>query len=514
MDRQTVLRIATLQIAAFTIGIDFTGALLLVPEIEKEFDADITTTQWVLSLYALTFSVFMIAGGRLGDMYGRRRYLLFGSAIFLVATLACLLAPSAGWLIGARAVQGIGAALIWPSMLALAAYIAGPEKRSFVIGLILAGVTTGNVIGPLISGVVVWLGDWRLFFAVNLVLAGSAALLVMRVLPREPPGQSDERIDYAGIVVLAGAIIALMYGLDVGQDLGFDSAPILGLFALSAILFVAFPFIETKPSDPMVPPALMRNREFMLALTANALVVPAIFISFLYIPQYFQKVLGWSVLQSSIGMMPLMVLLAVGSIFSGGIYDKVGPKVLLLSGYVLVSLGTGSMLLPDLSWGYYAVLPALLLIGFGAAIAIGSAGTAAVSAVRQERAGLAGALSFTVHLAYGAIGVAVATAIMYASSLAAVGRGLARDGISMSLADQTRINAAVPGSDIVRGILAGYDAGTSAKIHEILTASFTKGLGNAFWVAFVSAVLGVLAVIVIDEQKLKSVSEQTGSEKP
>ena len=201
---------------------------------------------------------------------------------------------------------------------------------------------------------------------------------------------------------------------------------IIGLFALSLILFVVFPFVERRVTDPLLPPQMMRNREFLLTLSLNALMVPAFFVAFLYFPQYMQKTLGWSVLYASFGMTPLMVLLAVGSIIAGNFYNKLGPKRLLYAGYLLVSLGCLTVLLMNPSWGYFAVLPAMVLMGIGAPMAVNASGTAAVSAVAPSRAGLAGGLSFMLHLSYGAVGVAIATAIMYATSLGARNRRSSR----------------------------------------------------------------------------------------
>ena len=502
------LSIVTLMIAAFTIGTDFTGALLLVPRIENSFGVDITTTQWVLNIYALVFAMGMVAGGRLGDMYGRRRFLLIGLTIFIVASVACLFAPSIDWLIGARALQGAGAAMMWPCILAYGTTIGPEDDRGLVMGLILAGITIGNVIGPLISGVVVSLGDWRLFFLVNAVFASVAAVLVNRVLPKERLEKADERVDVAGIANLSLATLALLYALDVGADWGWSSTLILGLFAISLFLFAVFPLVEKRVSDPTVPIALMRNREFLLALSTNALLVPAIFIAFLYFPQYLQKVLGWSVLEASVGMMPLMVLLSVGSIVSGRYYKVYGPRRLLLTGYTLVTLGGASVLFVDSAWGYYGLLPAMFLIGFGGSIAVGSAGTATVSAVSPKRAGLAGGLSFMLHLSYGAIGVAVATAIMYATNLSSLAAGLARAGIKMSAADQSVLSGGSVNTDAARSVLSNFSAADSEKVRIVLSEAFTHGMSLAYWPAVISAAIGILVVLAIDEEKLQTVKDQ------
>ena len=463
MDRDTKPVIATLMVAALTIGTDFTGALLLVTPIERDFSADITTTQWVLNIYALTFGVFMVTGGRLGDMYGHRRQILVGIVIFLVASVSCFLAPSIGWLIGSRAVQGVGAALLWPCILALAATSVDEDKRGLAMGLILAGVTGGNVAGPLIAGVVTWIGDWRLFFLVNTVMAVLTAGLVLRFLRKESPGKTGEHIDIAGMAGLGLALVALLYGLDVGADWGWASAGLIGLLVLSAALFVALPFVESRVKDPLLPPSLMRNREFLLALSTNGLLVPALFVAFLYFPQYMQKTMGWSVLEASVGMLPMMVLLAVGSILGGRLYAPIGPRRLLLAGYTLVALGAATIIFLIPSWGYFAILPAMIVMGLGATLCVGTAGTAAVSTVPPSRAGVAGGLSFMVHLSTGALGVAGATAIMNAETA-----GVAQAGMDKA---------------------------------------FATGMSHAYWLATALAILGIIVAAAIDEKKMQTVHD-------
>lgn len=187
MESRTKIVIATLSVPAFMIGTDFTGALMLVIPIEQEFSTDITTTQWVLNVYALTLAMALVAGGRLGDLFGRRRVLLIGLAIFFAASLACTAAPSIAWLIGARAVQGIGAALTWPCVLAIVMTSVEKKERGTVMALTIGAVSIGNVVAPFLAGIVGGLGEWRLFFFVNVILAAVSAFLVWHSWPRIRP---------------------------------------------------------------------------------------------------------------------------------------------------------------------------------------------------------------------------------------------------------------------------------------------------------------------------------------
>lgn len=503
----TVLGIATLMITAFTIGTDFTGALLLVPAIEADLSADITTTQWVLNIYALTFAMFMVTGGRLGDTRDRRSVLLIGLALFVLASIGCLLAPDIYFLIAARAVQGFGAALVWPSIIAFGATNATEDQRGLVMGLILAGVTSGNVIGPLIGGVASDFGDWRLFFLVNAVLGGIAALLVFRLLSSQPPQAENEKVDFAGIAVMSSAILALLFALDVGADWGWGSIAVIGLLCASVFLFLIFPLVERRVADPLLPPQMMRNREFVLTLWLNALMVPAFFVAFLYFPQFMQKTLGWSVLTASFGMIPLMLPLAVGSIVAGNFYQPFGPKRLLFAGYILVALGCATVIILPASWGYYAILPAMLLIGFGAPLGVGTSGTAVVSAVKASRAGLAGGLSFMLHLAYGAIGVAVATAIMYGSGTGRIQAALKQAGISLPAADLSALSGGSTSTAAVADVLSRYSPQDAEKIRSILSDSFAAGMSLAYWPVLLSAVVGLFVIAAIDESKLHAIDE-------
>ena len=404
MDRSSIIKVIALMVTAFGIGIDFTGALMLIPAIESSFDSDITSTQWVLNIYALFFAMTMVAGGRLGDMYGHRKVMIIGLSIFLFSSIVCFAAPSLDYLVGARALQGIGAGCVWPCTLAFGATkVSREEHRALVMGLILAGVTTGNVFGPMISGLAVNFGEWRYFFLANVVFSCISIVTALVLMERETQHKKGEHIDFAGMGILSFAVLALLYGLDVGADWGWTSVPLLLLFFISAVLFLLFPRVEKRVKEPLLLPQMMKNREFRITLGLNMFNVSAAFVALLYFPQYMQKVLGWSTFESALGLAPLTILLAVGSIVSGTLYNDFGPKRLLLWGYLCATIGSASVVVMPSGLGYFQILPGMAMMGLGATLTVGPSGTAAVCAVKPERAGLVGGLSFMAHLVYGAI---------------------------------------------------------------------------------------------------------------
>ncbi|WP_170610624.1 MFS transporter [Ruegeria arenilitoris] len=506
MDRKSIIKIIALMVTAFGIGIDFTGALMLVPAIENSFDADITSTQWVLNIYALFFAMTMVAGGRMGDMFGHRRMMIVGLSIFLFASILCYVSPGLDYLIGARALQGIGAGCVWPCTLAYGATkVSREEHRALVMGLILAGVTTGNVFGPMISGAVVNFGDWRLFFLANVIFSCISMLTAVLLMERETKHKQGEHIDFAGMGILSFAVLLLLYALDVGADWGWTSVPVMLLFLVSATLFVLFPKVEKRVEEPLLLPQLVQNRQFLYTLGLNMFNVAAVFVGLLYFPQYMQKVLGWSTFQSALGLAPLTVLLAVGSIVSGTLYNDFGPKRLLTWGYVCATIGAASIVVLPVAFGYFQILPGMAMIGLGATLTVGTSGTAAVCAVKPERAGLVGGLSFMTHLVYGAIAVACATAIMYATSLASLRTSLSDAGVNMSDADQKIINGGTLTTKSAQAVMQKLDPGEAEKVNTAIATAFDAGMNMAFVFATISVSAGIVLARLLDEKKLHKV---------
>ncbi|WP_171125665.1 MULTISPECIES: MFS transporter [unclassified Ruegeria] len=506
MDRASIIKVIALMVTGFGIGIDFTGALILVPAIENSFDADITSTQWVLNIYALFFAMTMVAGGRMGDMFGHRRMMLIGLSIFLFSSVMCFVSPSLDFLIASRALQGIGAGCVWPCTLAFGATkVSKPEHRAMIMGLILAGVTTGNVFGPMISGMAVSFGDWRMFFLANVVFSTISMVTALVLMERETQHKKGEHLDFAGMGLLSFAVLLLLYGLDVGADWGWTSVPLLMLFFVSAVLFFFFPMVEKRVKEPLLMPQMMQNREFRITLGLNMFNVSAAFVGLLYFPQYMQKVLGWSVFHSALGLAPLTVLLAVGSIVSGTLYNDFGPKRLLLWGYLIATVGAVSIVVMPSGLGYFQILPGMAMIGLGATLTVGPSGTAAVCAVKPERAGLVGGLSFMTHLVYGAISVACATAIMYVTSLSSLGKRLSEDGINMSEADQRAINGGTLTTDSAKAVMSKLSSAEAESVKSAIAAAFDTGMNMAFVFAAISVSVGVVLAMMLDEDKLRSV---------
>ncbi|MEM9256516.1 MAG: MFS transporter [Pseudomonadota bacterium] len=498
------LALLTLSLVALTVGTDFTGILLLVPPIEAAFGIDITTAQWIVNTYALTFGMFMVAGGKLGDTYGRHLLIGIGLTLFVLSSLICSLAADVSVLIFGRALQGLGAAMIWPNAIGEAATVVPEETRSIAIGLILASVTTGNVVGPLLSGVLTEFASWRYFFGINAVLSLLCLMLCIFVLPKSETDLERERVDLAGIATLGLASLGLLYALDVGADWGWLDRNLLIIVGASAVLFAVFPLIEGRVKEPMVSPHWLGNRQFFIFLILNGLAMPAVFAGFLYFPQYLAKVLGWTGLSVSYGITPMMMTLAVVSFVSGVIYPRTRPRNLIAGGFCAVAIGLLVFILGSPSLGYTAAMVSMVLMAFGGALVVGPAGTATVSLVPEKNAALASGLGFMVHLVVGAIGLAGATAILYGSSLSNLTTSLATAGIKLSSKDITTLNAAARDNPQVIELMAKLDSRTVTQLHAAMREAFETGMINAYWVGFGFVILGLVLALIVDDQTSNS----------
>src|SRR5689334_1033184 len=270
IDRGTWLALTAMGIAVFVIANDFSAINVAIPQIEKDFDTDVTTAQWVVNAYALTFGVLIVTGGRLADLFGRRRTFFIGTAIFAAFSVLGGAAQSEAWLISMRVLMGIGGALMWPAILGMT-YAALPEDRAGLAGgFILGAAGIGNAAGPLIGGALTDLLSWRWIFFLNLPVAAFAVFVTMREIKQDHPDAEDTRMDYAGIATVSVGLVSLLLAFDQVIDWGWGDPRIIGLLALFVILIASFVLVERRAGDhALVPLDIMRDHDF--AYTCGAI---------------------------------------------------------------------------------------------------------------------------------------------------------------------------------------------------------------------------------------------------
>ena len=492
----TVMALVAMGLGVLVIANDFTALNVALPSIEHDLDTDVGTTQWVINAYALTFGMAIVTGGKLADMFGRRRVFFIGSVIFAIFSVAGGLAPNTGLLIAARVGMGIGGALMWPAILGMT-FAALPESKAGLAGgLILGAAGIGNAMGPLIGGALSDLASWRWIFFLNVPIA-ALAMLVTYLKVHQPPVDVDERrIDYGGIVTLSLALVFLLVGMDQAADWGWGDPRVVGLFVIAAILAFAFAFVEPRmKAAALVPGDIIRNRPFTAACLATLLMSAVFFTTVLYAPQLMQKILGYSPLKSGIGMLPMLAVFAITSFVAGPLYNRVGGKAVVTAGSVGLVLGPFLLSRFGADSGYTALIPGLVITGLGVGLFYPSVTTAAVTALDPSRSSLAGGIVYMFQIAGGAVGLGLATTIFTTTSQSQVADDALKQGLHLSEGQ----------ADVIHGSLAGTDTGqqvihqfpnAATKLLDVVSESFVSGVSTAFEVIAAIAVGGLIVSLL------------------
>lgn len=373
--------------------------------------------QWVINGYAMVFGVLIVTGGRLADMFGRRRIFITGAAIFAGFSLIGGFAPSAWVLLACRFLMGIGGAMMWPAILGMTYGLLPRAKAGLAGGVILGAAGFGNAVGPLLGGLLTDTVGWRWIFFVNLPVAAAAVLITLLVVQRDAPPTDHGGIDYAGTAVLSIGLLALLLALDWALDLGWTAPLIVFLFLLAAVALAAFLFIERRAGDSaLVPETVLQNRGFVAASMATLLASAIFFAALLYLPQFMSKVLGFTAIGSGAGLLPMMGTFMVTSFIAGRLYQLLGPKLIVTLGALL--LGAGMILLSAIHAGttYDQLIFGMVILGIGVGLFYSSITTAAITALDPSQASLAGAIVYMFQIAGGSIGVGFNTAIVVSAS--------------------------------------------------------------------------------------------------
>jgi EmrB/QacA subfamily drug resistance transporter len=404
--------LAAVAFGLFMIMLDNTVVNVALPSIQKDLDVKLSELEWIVTAYALTFAALLITGGKLGDLLGRRRLFVVGIAIFTLSSLACGLAPTAEFLIGARAVQGVGAALMNPASLSIITATFPPRERGQAIG-IWAGVSAmALAIGPLVGGLIVDNINWNWIFFIN-VPVGVAGIIVSQLVIKESRDTSHEQsIDLPGLITSTAGLFALTYALIEGNRHGWTSPEIVGLFAAAAALLVGFVVLEHYQRLPMLDLSLFRNSSFLGANLVAMLVSLGMFGVFFFVSLYIQNILGWSPTKAGASFLPMTILIILVAPVAGKLSDRVGSRWLMGAGMTLVSISLLLYQRVGLHSTFWTLLPAMLLGGVGMAMTMSPMTAAAMSSVPVDKAGVGSGVLNSFRQLGGSLGIALMGAIL------------------------------------------------------------------------------------------------------
>jgi EmrB/QacA subfamily drug resistance transporter len=404
--------LALLCTAFFMVILDSAIVIVAIPSIEQDLGFTQDGLQWVLSAYALSFGGLLLLGGRAADLLGRRRTFLAGTLLFTLASLLCGTAWSQEALIGARALQGIGAAAMTPSALSIlmTTFEEGAERnKALGIWGSLGGV--GASAGWLIGGPLTDGPGWEWVFFINLPIGALVLALGPRLL-RESRRPEKQGFDPFGALAVTSAFLALVYALVDAPDAGWGSAQTIALLAASAALFAVFAVIESRVRSPLVPLRFLRSRMLVGANAAMLLFACVAFGMPFILTLYAQQVLGYSAVEFGLGSLVFPLLAAVGSVTGQALVTRYGFAGVAAAGMVLLAAGTAWLIGAPVDGTYVAdILPALVLFGPGIGLAFVASSIAALAGVAEHDSGLASGLNNTAFQLGGALGVAVATTV-------------------------------------------------------------------------------------------------------
>ena len=423
------LAFAVLSLGSFMIVLDTTIVNVALPSIRTDLGFTEASLAWVVNAYMLFFGGFLLLGGRLGDLYGRRKLFVAGIGIFTAASFAAGISSSQPILVAARAAQGLGGAVVSAAGLSLMMSIftepAERAKAMGVVGFISAG---GGSVGVLLGGILTSVFGWHAVFMVNIPVGIAVYALSLRLLPATRPFASGTRLDVAGAVTVTASLMLAVYAIVNGNESGWTSGQTVGLLAAAVALLAAFFVIESRVSDPLVPLTLLRRRNLAIANVMGVLWAAAMFAWFFLSALYLQVVLRYDPLQVGLAFLPGNVIMAIFSVgISAKLVMRFGLKAPLGTGLALAGLGLALLVRAPIDGNYVVdVLPSMVLLGLGAGIAFNPMIIVAMTDVEPERSGLASGLVNTSFMMGGALGLAVLASIAAARTGDSLASGAAQ----------------------------------------------------------------------------------------
>ena len=430
--------------ALFMIMLDNTVVNVALPAIKADLGISTSELEWTVAAYALTFASLLLTGGKLGDLLGRRLIFTIGLTIFTLSSLACGLSSSAPELISARAVQGVGAALMMPATLSIISHTFHARERGMAIG-IWAGVSAlALAIGPLLGGIITEHISWNWIFYVNVPIGVLAVIAAIVVVPESKDTSNEQRLDLPGLLTSGIGLLALVYALIEGHQYGWTSARIIGLFVLAAVAFAAFVLLEMHQRLPMLDLTLFRNGTFTGANIVAILVTLAMFGIFVFFPIYMQTIRGWSPIQAGAALLPWTVMIVVFAPIAGKLSDRVGSRWLMAGGMTVVSVCCLLLSTVTLHSTFWHMLPAFLLGGLGMSFVMTPMSAAAMGAAPVAKAGVASGVLNTFRQVGVALGIAITGAIVAnRAASAAAGGASPPEAFVHGLTFAMRVSAAI-----------------------------------------------------------------------
>ncbi len=465
--------------ALFMIMLDNTVVNVALPSIQRDLHASLAALEWTVNAYTLTFAVLLVTGGRLGDIFGRRRMFIFGVVVFGTASLLIGFSPTDTWLVGFRAVQGVGAAFMMPATLAIITQSFPPEQRGTAIGT-WAGVSAlALAIGPVVGGFLTQDVSWRAIFFINPPIAVGAVAVALFAARESRDETVDKTVDFAGIVALTIGLTALVLALVQSNSWGWGSTRVISLLVLAAIALPAFVIIEQRVKAPMIDFTFFRSRTSVGANSVGFLISFAMFAQFFFLTLYLQNVLHYSPLETGVRFLPSTIVIMIVAPLAGRLADRVGSRPLITLGLVIVAVAMFIESRVTIHSGYGLLLPGFVLMGVGMGLVMSPMSTAAMNAVDRTKAGAASGVLSMSRMVGSTFGVAVMGALVTTIGGSQINSSLPNVPLSVrhEITNALGSGAAIGGHVPARIVAAANEAFVSALGTGLLVGSLVTLFG-------------------------------------
>ncbi len=474
--------LAAMCFALFMVMLDNTVVNVSLPSIQRDLHASLSALEWTVNAYTLTFAVLMVTGGRLGDIFGRRRMFLFGVVVFGISSAAIGFAPTDTTLVAFRAVQGIGAAFMMPATLSIITQAFPPHQRGMAIGT-WAGVSAmALAIGPVLGGFLTQQVGWRSIFFINPPIA-VIALAVTLFATRETRDETVARtVDFPGIAAITVGLTALVLALVEGNAWGWGSVRVISLLAVAAVSLAAFVPLERRVRAPMVDFTFFRSRSFLGANLVGFIVSFAMLSQFFFLALYMQNILHYSPLQAGVRFLPSTLVIVVMGPIAGRLTDRIGPRPLMTAGLLIVAAALFIQSRLTVHTGYGLLLPGFILMGAGMGLVMSPMSTAAMNAIDRSKAGVASGVQSMSRMVGGTFGVAVMGALV-----ATIGRSQ----LDASLPHVPAATRATIANSLGSGSV-GVGSHGSPQIVSAVRHAFVSALGTGLTIGAAVTVIGAI----------------------
>jgi len=414
MPRRSLITLAIASVAIFMVTLDNLVVTTALPSIRADLGASLEDLEWTVNGYTLAFAVFLLTGAALGDRFGRRRMFLVGIGIFTVASAAAALAPSTEALIAARAIQGLGGAIVAPLTLTLLSEAFPADKRGLALGIWSGIGGLAVALGPLAGGAIIESISWQWIFWVN-VPVGLALLPLARRGLAESHGPAG-RLDLPGVGLATAGLLGIVYATVEGNSLGWGSATVVGSYLAGAALLVAFGLWEARSPAPMLPLRFFRSRAFSATSVVSLAMSFGIFGSIFLLAQFFQTVWGYGPLEAGLRTLPWTGMPMIVAPIAGALSDRIGSRPLMAAGLAFQAIAIAWLaLVTETDVAYSALVPAFVLGGTGMALVFSPVANAILGAVRPDEAGQASGANNAIRELGGVLGIAVLAAVFSAT---------------------------------------------------------------------------------------------------